>query len=249
MTTLKERVALVTGSARGIGKAIAERFGALGASVVVNYATSEGPAQDVVSTITRAGGTAIAVQADVSKVVDTDRLFATTIERYGRVDVVVANAGIELVGTPIADVSESDFDRLFAVNTKGVFFTLQQAARHIADNGRIMYVGSSSTAFPLPGYSLYSGSKMAPRFFVEVLAKELGARGITVNSILPTVTAGAGLSADAVRPQASAFIRTFNPMQRAATLEDVANAAEYLAGDLSAFVSGQHLLLSGGGPA
>jgi 3-oxoacyl-[acyl-carrier protein] reductase len=249
MTNLKERVALVTGSARGIGKAIAERFGALGASVVVNYATSEGPAHDVVSAITRAGGTAIAVQTDVFKVVDIDRLFATTIERYGRVDVVVANAGIELVGTPIADVSESDFDRLFAVNTKGVFFTLQQAARHIADNGRIMYVGSSSTAFPLPGYSLYSGSKMAPRFFVEVLAKELGARGITVNSILPTVTAGAGLSADAVRPQASAFIRTFNPMQRAATLEDVANAAEYLAGDLSAFVSGQHLLLSGGGPA
>jgi 3-oxoacyl-[acyl-carrier protein] reductase len=249
MTTLKERVAIVTGSARGIGKAIAQRFGALGASVVVNYATSEGPAQDVVAAITRAGGTAIAVQADVSKVADIDRLFATTIERYGHVDIVVANAGLELVGTPIADVSESDFDRLFAVNTKGVFFTLQQAARRIADNGRIMYVGSSSTAFPLPGYSLYSGSKMAPRFFVEVLAKELGARGITVNSILPTVTAGAGLSTDAVRPQASAFIRTFNPMQRAGTLEDVANAAEYLAGDLSAFVSGQHLILSGGGPA
>jgi NAD(P)-dependent dehydrogenase (short-subunit alcohol dehydrogenase family) len=117
------------------------------------------------------------------------------------------------------------------------------------DQGRIMYVGSSSTAFPLPGYGLYSGSKMAPRFFLEVLAKELGPRGVTVNSILPTVTAGAGLSTDAVRPQASEFIRTFNPMQRVGTLGDVADAAEYFASDLSALVSGQHLLLSGGGPA
>jgi 3-oxoacyl-[acyl-carrier protein] reductase len=191
----------------------------------------------------------MAVQADVSKVADIDRLFATTLERYGRVDIVVANAGLELVGKPIADVSERDFDRLFDVNTKGAFFTLQQAARHIADNGRIIYLGSSSTAFPLPGYGLYSGSKMAPRFFVEVLAKDLGPRGVTVNSILPTVTAGAGLSTDAVRPQASEFIRTFNPMQRAGTVGDVADAAEYFAGDLSAFVSGQHLLLSGGGPA
>ena len=249
MTDLKNRVALVTGSARGIGKAIAERFGALGASVVVNFATSEQPAQDTVAAITRGGGTAIAVRADISKVADIDRLFAVTIERYGRVDIVVANAGLELVGQPIADVSESDFDRLFAVNTKGVFFTLQQAARHIADNGRIMYVGSSSTGFPRAGYGLYSGSKMAPRFFVEVLAKELGPRGVTVNSILPTVTAGAGLSTDGVRPQAGEFIRTFNPMQRAGTLGDVADAAEYFAGDLSGFVSGQHLLLAGGAPA
>src|ERR1700681_1221547 len=110
MANLKNKVALVTGSARGIGKAIAERFGSLGASVVVNYATSEGAAQETVAAITRLGGTAIAVQADISKVVDIDRLFATTIERYGRVDIVVANAGVELVGTPIADVSENDFD-------------------------------------------------------------------------------------------------------------------------------------------
>jgi 3-oxoacyl-[acyl-carrier protein] reductase len=249
MTNLRSKVALVTGSARGIGKAIAERFGALGASVVVNYATSERPAQETVEAISRLGGIAMAIQADVSKVADIDRLFATTIERYGRVDIVVANTGIEIVGVPIAEVSESDFDRLFAVNTKGAFFTLKQAARHIADNGRIIYVGSSSTAFPLPGYAIYSGSKMAPRLFVEVLAKELGPRGITVNSILPTVTAGAGLSTDTVRPRASEFIRTFNPMQRPGTVGDVADAAEYFAGDLSAFVSGQHLLVSGGGPA
>jgi 3-oxoacyl-[acyl-carrier protein] reductase len=249
MTNLKNKVALVTGSARGIGKAIAERFGALGACVVVNYSASEGPARETVAAIERLGGNATAVQADISKMADIDRLFATTIERYGRVDIVVANAGLELVGKPIVDVTEADFDRLFDVNTKGAFFTLQRAAKHIADNGRIIYVGSSTTAFPMPGHGLYGGSKMAPRFFVEVLAKEIGARGVTVNSILPTATEGAGVSTDEVRPQVREFILTFNPMQRLGTLVDVADAAEYLAGDLSAFVSGQHLLLSGGGPA
>jgi 3-oxoacyl-[acyl-carrier protein] reductase len=108
MANLKNKVALVTGSARGIGKAIAERFGALGASVVVNYATSEGLARETVAAITRLGGAAMAVQADVAKVADIDRLFTATLQAYGRVDIVVANAGLELVGTPIADVAESD---------------------------------------------------------------------------------------------------------------------------------------------
>ena len=163
---------------------IAERFGALGASVVVNYTASEQQAWETVGAIERLGGTAIAVQADISKVADIDRLFATTIERYGRLDIVVANAGIERVGIPLADVTESDYDQVFDVNTRGAFFTLRGAAKHIADDGRIIYVGSSSTAFPRPGYALYSASKMAPLLFVKVLAKELGARGVTVNSIL-----------------------------------------------------------------
>jgi 3-oxoacyl-[acyl-carrier protein] reductase len=249
MTNLNNKVALVTGSARGIGKAIAERYGSLGASVVVNYVASERPAQETVAAIKRLGGTATAIQADVSKVADIDRLFEKTIEQYGRLDIVVANAGLELIGKLMTDVTEAEFDRLFDVNTKGAYFTLARAGKHIADHGRIIFVGSSSTGFPMPGYSLYSGSKVAPRFFVEVLAKELGSRGVTVNSILPTVTEGAGLSADGARPRALEFIQGFNPMQRAGTLGDVADAAEYLAGDLSAFVSGQHLLLSGGGPA
>jgi 3-oxoacyl-[acyl-carrier protein] reductase len=97
----------------------------------------------------------------------------------------------------------------------------------MTDKGRIIYVGSSTTGFPIPGYALYSGSNIAPRLFVEVLAKEHGPRGVTVNSIVPTVAEGAGLSTGAVRPQARDFIRMFNPMQRAATLGDVANAAEY----------------------
>ena len=249
MTHLENKVALVTGSARGIGKAIAERFGGLGASVVVNYAASEQPARETVATIERFGSSAVAVQADVSKVADLDRLFGAALERFGRLDIVVANAGIELVDQAVLEFTEADYDRVFGVNTKGAFFTLQRAAKHIADGGRIIYVGSSTTTFPTPGHGLYGGSKLAPQFLVEVLAKEIGFRGVTVNSILPTATEGAGVSADEVRPQVREFIKTYNPMQRMATVDDVADAAEYLAGNLSGYVSGQHLLLSGGAPS
>jgi 3-oxoacyl-[acyl-carrier protein] reductase len=249
MTHLKGKVALVTGASRGLGRAIAERFGKLGASVVVNFATNERPALGVVAAIERLGSSAIAVQADVAKLVDIDRLFATALERFGRLDIVVANAGLELVGKSALELDESDFDRLFAVNTKGAFFTIQRAARDVADYGRIIYVGSSTTAFPMPGHALYGSSKMAPRFLVEVLAKEIGTRGVTVNSILPTATEGAGVSTDGARPAVLDFIRTSNPMGRMGTLEDTANAAEYLASDLSSYVSGQHLLITGGAPA
>jgi 3-oxoacyl-[acyl-carrier protein] reductase len=145
------------------------------------------------------------------------------------------------------ETTEADFDRLLGVNSKGVFFTLQNAARHVVDNGRIIYVGSSATAFAIPGLGLYSGSKMAPRLWVEVLAKEIGHRGVTVNSILPTGIEGAGVftelpSDDPLRRMVIAN----SPRGRMGTVQDVADAAEYLASQLSSFVSGQHLLVTGG---
>ena len=125
---------------------------------------------------------------------------------------------------------------------------MQTAAEYVADHGRILFIESSTTAFPMPGHGLYGGSKMAPRFLVEVLAKEIGHRGVTVNSILPTATTGAGRHAEP-KPEIAAFIKNFMPMNRIGTVEDTTNAAEYLASDLASFVRGQHLLLSGGGPA
>lgn len=249
MTKLNNKVALVTGSARGIGKAIALRYGSLGASVVVNYSSNEKSAQETVAEIERGGSAAIAVQADVSKIADLDRLFAAAMEKFERLDIVVANAGVELVGGSVLDFTETDFDRLFAVNAKGTFFTLQRAARHIADHGRIIYVGSSTTAFPTPGTGLYRGSKVAAQFFVEVLAQEIGRRGVTVNTILPTAIEGAGIYTEGASEEVMQFVRSMRPISRMGTLEDVADAAEYLASDLSAFVSGQHLLISGGAPA
>ncbi|UXN58473.1 SDR family oxidoreductase [Phyllobacterium zundukense] len=243
------KVVLITGGARGIGRALALRFGALGASVVVNYGHSADVARDTVREIESAGGKAVAIGADVSNVTEIDQLFDKTSALFGKPDIVIVNAGIEVVGKTMIEVEEADFDRVFAINTKGAFFTMRRAAQDVSDNGRIIFIGSSSTLIPTAGYALYSGSKRASAFFVEVLAKELGARGVTVNSILPTVTEGAGLSAGGLRPAVRHFIEQNNPMKRAGTPEDVANTAIYLASNLASFVSGQHLLLSGGGQA
>ncbi|MCU1530048.1 MAG: short-chain dehydrogenase/reductase [Frondihabitans sp.] len=248
MTDLSNKVALVTGSARGVGKAIALRYASLGANVVVNYSEDEANATRTVEEVEAFGVEAIAVKADVSKVADLENLFAVAIDRFGKLNIVVANAGIELPLVPLAEATEEQFDRLFGVNTKGAFFTLKFAADHVADNGRILYIGSSTTTAPLPGAGLYGSSKMAVRYLVEVLAIEAGHRGITVNTIIPTVIEGAGIytdihEEDPFRQSMAQFRPIGGRMGQAA---DVADAAEYFASDLAAWVSGQYLLIAGG---
>jgi 3-oxoacyl-[acyl-carrier protein] reductase len=247
MTNLRGKTALVTGSARGIGKAIAERLASRGANIVVNYSNDEKSARETVEDIKSKNVRAISLKADVSKVDEIEALFSMATQEFGKLDIVVANAGKEVAGQSILETTEADFDRVLAVNVKGVYFTLQNAARHVADNGRIIYVGSSATAFPIPGLGLYGGSKMAPRLWVEVLAKEIGHRGVTVNSILPTGIEGAGVFTN-LPPNDSLrkMVIANSPRGRMGTVDDVADAAEYLAGHLSSFVSGQHLLVTGG---
>ena len=247
MSTLANKVALVTGSSRGLGQAIAERYAALGASIIVNYTKGKEAADQVVSTITAMGANAVAVQADVSKVADVERLFAEAKTAFGKIDIVVANAGIELVETPATDFTEEQFDRLFSINAKGSYFTLQQAARHVADNGRIIYIASSTTSFPVPGMAVYGDSKLAPRYVVDVLSKEIGHRGVTVNTIIPFAVDRAGIFEDpASHPELQKQLLDSCPLHRLAEVEDVANVAEFFASDLSSFVSGQHLLVNGG---
>ncbi|TGQ16490.1 MULTISPECIES: SDR family oxidoreductase [unclassified Mesorhizobium] len=246
MTTLDGKVALVTGSARGIGKAISERLGSLGAKVVINYSADEAGAQATVAAIKAAGSEAIGIKGDMTRVADIDALFTNALQAYGKLDIIVVNAGVELIDTPALDFTEEQFDRLFSINAKGAIFTLQRAGRHVVDNGRIIYIGSSSTEQPVPGTAIYSASKMGARFMVEHLAQELGHRGVAVNSIIPTTVDNAGVFTGGADKRIKDWVAGFRPMPRMATVEDVANAAEYLAGDLSAFVSGQHLLLAGG---
>lgn len=250
MTSLKNKVALITGASRGIGKAIALRYAQLGANVVVNYASNTAAAGEVLKEIESYQVRGIAVKADVSRPEEIYRMFEHTVKEFGKIDIVVVNAGLELVGVPATEFSETQFDHLFNTNTKGAFFTMQAAAKCIAENGRIIYIGSSTTGLPNPGYALHGGSKMAPLYLVQVLAKELGKKGITVNTILPTATEGAGIHTvvDADAP-IRAVIPGFYPMGRMGTPEDVANVAEFFASDLSSFVSGQQLLVSGGAPA
>jgi len=247
MNSLINKVALITGSARGLGKAIAERYAALGADIVINYSRDKASADEVVSNIKAMGVRVMAVQADVSKVGDVKRLFEEAITAFGKIDIVVANAGIELVETPVTEFTEEQFDRVFSINTKGTYFTMQQAARNVTDNGRIIYIASSTTSYPVPGMAVYGGSKTTPKYLVEILAKEIGHKGITVNTIIPFAVDHSGIFAEADSyPELRKQLLDSCPMGRLAEVEDVANAAEFFASDLSSFVSGQHLLVNGG---
>ncbi|MNQ46676.1 4-formylbenzenesulfonate dehydrogenase TsaC1/TsaC2 [compost metagenome] len=245
--SLKNKVALITGSARGLGKAIAERYASLGANIVINYSKDKASADEVLSNITAMGVKAFAIQADVSKVADLERLFTEAKKVFGKIHIVVANAGIEMVEVPVTDFTEDQFDQLFSINTKGSYFTLQQAAKHVENNGRIIYIASSTTSFPVPGMSVYGGSKMTPRYLVNILAQEIGHKGITVNSIIPFAVDHSGIFAKPDSyPELRKRLLESCPMGRLAEVEDVANAAEFLASDHASFISGQHLLVNGG---
>jgi 3-oxoacyl-[acyl-carrier protein] reductase len=247
MKTLKNKTALITGSARGLGKAIAERYAALGANIVINYSRDKASADEVLSNVLAMGVKAIAVKADVSKVADLEYLFNEAKKAFGKIDIVVANAGIEMVEVPVTEFTEEQFDKVFSINTKGTYFTLQQAAKHVENNGRIIYIASSTTSFPVPGMAVYGGSKTTPRYLVDILSKEIGHKGITVNSIIPFAVDHSGIFAEADSyPELRKQLLDSCPMQRLAEVEDVANVAEFFASDLSSFVNGQHLLVNGG---
>ena len=247
MKTLNNKVAIITGSARGLGRAIAERYAALGANIVINYSRDKASAEEVVNNITAMGASVIAVQADVTKPKEVEKLFAEAKKAFGKIDIVVANAGIELIQLPVTDFTEEQFDRVFSINVKGAYFTMQQAAREIADKGRIIYISSSTTTSPVPGMAVYGGSKTTPKYLVEILAQEIGHRGVTVNSIIPGPVENTGVFVEMSKEDP--FYKELiagSPMGRLTTVNDVADIAEFFASDLSSFVSGQHLLVNGG---
>ena len=243
-TSLIGKVALVTGASRGIGRAIALRLARDGAAVVVNYAGNAEAARSVVAEVEAGGGRAVAVQADVGVVADVARLFDEAIGHFGKLDILVNNAGIILY-KPLAEVTEEEFDRLFAVNVKGTFFCCQQAARRMADGGRIVNFSSSTTALMLPTYSAYVATKGAVEQLSHVLAKELGPRGITVNVVSPgptdTELFGQGKTEEDKRRFAQ-----MAALGRLGTPEDIADVVAFLASDEARWVTGQNLRANGG---
>ena len=241
---LTGKVALVTGASRGIGRAIALRLAADGAAVVVNYAGGTGPAQDTVGQIEKAGGKAVAVQADVSKLTDITRLFDATFEHFGRLDVLVNNAGV-MFTQPVAGVGEEGFDRLFAVNVKGTFFCCQQAARRMNNGGRIVNFSSSTTALMLPGYAAYVATKGAVEQLSHVLAKELGPKGITVNVVSPGPTDTELFSEGKTEEQKQGFAK-MAALGRLGTPADIAAAVAMLVGPDAGWVTGQNVRVNGG---
>jgi 3-oxoacyl-[acyl-carrier protein] reductase len=243
---IKGKTALVTGSSKGLGRAILLRLAAQGANVVVNYSRDEAAANEVQAAAEALGVRAITVAADVSQLDGIERLYDATLEAFGQVDIVVANAGMEKVNIPVTDVTEEDFDLLFRVNTKGPYFVLREAARRIADNGRIITISSNTTTVPQVGVGLYGTSKVATGYLARVLALELGPRGITVNTIVPGPIDGAGIFTDPANDEYKQSLIAMVPIGRLGTTEDVAGIAAFLAGDDAGLITGQQLVADGG---
>jgi 3-oxoacyl-[acyl-carrier protein] reductase len=182
---LDGKVALVTGSGRGIGRGIALELGQRGASVVVNYANAEAGAQDLVKEIENAGSKAVAIKADVSKVAEVARLFKEATAHFGRLDIVVSNSGTEVFKAE-DQVTEEDYDRIFALNTKAQFFVAQNAYKALEHGGRIILMSSvAATMSGIPNHALYAGSKAAVEGFTRSFSTDCGHKGITVNAIAP----------------------------------------------------------------
>jgi 3-oxoacyl-[acyl-carrier protein] reductase len=239
----KERkAALVTGSSRGIGRAIAERLAANGAAVVINYTRSPQQAEETVSGIIAGGGNAIAIQADVSKSAEVGRLFDEAEAAIGPLDIVVANAGVFL-RKPLAESTEDDYEHVFNTNTKGVFFTLREAAKRVNEGGRIVAVSTGGTKMPFADASLYLGSKGAIEQFVRSLSRELGPRFITVNVLSPGFTETDMLPVD---EQLRTFGAGLSPFNRIGTSREVAEVAAFLASEAAGWVTGQNLQAGGG---
>jgi 3-oxoacyl-[acyl-carrier protein] reductase len=241
---LKSKVAIVTGAARGIGRAIALRLAKDGAAVVVNYSGSVQQAQETVGLIEQGGGRAVAVQADVSKVGDVKRLFDACFEKFGKLDILVNNAGV-MFTKPVVEVGEEEFDRLFAVNVKGAFFCCQEAAKRMAEGGRIINLSSSTTALMLPGYAAYVATKGAVEQFSHVLAKELGPKKITVNVVSPGPTDTELFSQGKSEDQKQRFAQ-MAALGRIGQPQDIADVVALLASEDSRWITGQNIRANGG---
>ncbi len=243
MANLTGKVAIITGASRGIGRGIAERLGQDGATVVVNYSGSEQEAKQVVETIKSNGGEAIALQANFSQIEDIRRLFQEVSDRCGQIDILVNNAGIA-IGAPISEVTEAEYDKVFNLNVRGVLFALQEAARRLNDGGRIVNVSSSTTIHPEPGMAVYAASKAAIKLFTTVMAREVGDRGITVNTVMPgpTIPGMFGNMPPEVQQQAAAS----SPFNRVGTPQDIADVVAFLVSEEARWLTGQDLCANGG---
>jgi len=240
------QVAIVTGASRGIGAAIATRLADDGYAVVVNYAGNAQEAAKVVDSIVTAGGQAIAVQADVADPAAARRLFDEAVRAYGRVDVLVNNAGIMPPALPHhVDTDDNTFDRLFSVNVKGSFNTMREAAARLHTGGRILNFSTSVIGLGLPGYAVYAATKGAIEVMTNILAKELRGKGITVNAIAPGPTA-TSLFLDGKSPEVIERLAKAAPLERLGTPEDIANTVALLVGPQAGWVNGQTLRANGG---
>ncbi len=244
MIDLTDKVILVTGSSRGIGATIAQQLATAGAKVIVNYAGGKTAAEEVVLQIKNKGGDAIALQADVSKTDEVKNLFDQAIAHYGKIDVLVNNAGI-MINSLIKDTTDADFNRQFDINVKGTFNTLREAATRLADKGSIINFSTSVNRLMLPTYGTYVATKAAVEQLTRVFAKEVGTRGINVNSISPGPT-NTELFTQGKSQELIDRLASLSAFNRIAEPEDIANVVLFLASDGAKWITAQNLGANGG---
>ncbi|KOS05738.1 hypothetical protein AM493_06565 [Flavobacterium akiainvivens] len=242
---LKGKVALVTGATKGIGRGIAEKLASHGVDLILNYGSDEKAAAETGIALEEYGVNVEIIKADVSKPLEIEKLFQKALDKFAKVDIVVANAGVEMVDTLFTDYTENDFDRIYNLNVKGTFFVMQQAAKQVSDNGRIILISSTQTLNSETGAAVYASSKSAGKKFVDILSKELGPRNITVNSIMPGVIDEAGVIAT-ISEDFKQLVRDNSPFRRLGKVEDVGRVVAFLASEEASYINGDHLKVNGG---
>jgi 3-oxoacyl-[acyl-carrier protein] reductase len=246
MGELTGKVAVVTGASKGIGAAIARALAKAGAAVAVNYASNKADADRVVGEIVKAGGKAVAIQADVAKRDDVKRLFEETREKLGRPNILVNNAGVYKFA-PFESVTEQDFHRHFDTNVLGTILATQEAVKAFdGSGGSVINLSTISSTNPSPNTLLYSASKSAIDAITRELATELAGKGIRVNAIAPGMTETEGFAAAGLSAESAKALGFSLPMGRIGQPEDIARVALFLASDQSAWVTGERISVSGG---
>lgn len=244
METLNGKVVLVTGASRGIGATIANQIAEAGAKVIVNYSGNKEAADKVVEQIIAKGGDAIAVQADVSKTDEVKNLFDIAISHFGKIDVLVNNAGI-MITKLIKDTTDEDFTRQFDINVKGTFNTMREAATRLENNGSIINFSTSVNRIMLPSYGTYVATKAAVEQLTRVFSKEVGSKGITVNSVSPGPT-NTELFTNGKPQEVIDRLASLSAFNRLGEPDDIAKIVVFLASDNAKWITAQNIGVNGG---
>ncbi|RUM23018.1 SDR family oxidoreductase [Rhizobium vallis] len=244
MASNENKVALVTGASRGIGAAIARRLAGGGFTVVINYSGSAAQAEELAREIEQAGGKALTAKADVSDAEAVRQMFDAAETAFGGIDVLVNNAGIMML-SPLAEVDDANFDRQIAVNLKGTFNTLREAAKRLRDGGRIINFSTSVVGLKLETYGVYAATKAAVETLTAIMAKEMRGRNITVNAVAPGPVA-TDLFLNGKSEELIARMSKMNPLERLGAPDDIASAVAFLASPDGGWINGQTLRANGG---
>jgi len=239
---LAEKVALVTGAGRGIGREIAMRLAKDGATIVVHYASSKAGADETVSAIEAMGGKAVAYQADIAKRGEVVALFEQIDRNPGRIDIIVNNSGVS-GGGKLADLDDEQMEWLLDINLRGPVYIASEASKRLGEGGRIINIGSTLAEYPIAGSGVYSAAKAAINSLTESWAKELGAQGVTVNTVIPGATSP-GMAERTPEPYRSIY-QNASPFKRIGRAEEIAAVIAFLASSDASWVSGAHILANG----